>query len=149
MELALATPTEQNSAAEISPRWRSSRIPKVRMNMIRSLMRLALRIKDRRHAFYDPVKGDSYPEVLYEDVMAKDEAMLQWLENIVCHQGIFPSIQLSHSFNADFSQWNWGFCFVKGVPVNPESTKALIERIAFIRHTHYGISVYLTDMPGH
>lgn len=36
-----------------------------------------------------------------------------------------------------------GFCFVKGVPVNPESTKALIERIAFIRHTHYGICVCL------
>jgi trimethyllysine dioxygenase len=33
----------------------------------------------------------------------------------------------------------YGFCFVEGVPVNPESTKALLERIAFIRHTHYGI----------
>lgn len=51
--------------------------------------------------------------------------------------------------NVDFSQWNLGFCFVKGVPVDPESTKALIERIAFVRHTHYGILVYLTDMPGH
>lgn len=29
---------------------------------------------------------------------------------------------------------------MKGVPVNPESTKTLIERIAFIRHTHYGTS---------
>lgn len=33
----------------------------------------------------------------------------------------------------------WGFSFVKGVPIDPESTKTLIERIAFIRHTHYGI----------
>lgn len=24
--------------------------------------------------------------------------------------------------------------------MNPESTKALLERIAFIRHTHYGIT---------
>lgn len=65
------------------------------MNLFRSLTSLALRIMDRPHTFYDPVKGDSYPEVLYEDVMAKDEAMLQWLENIVCHQGKFLSIQLS------------------------------------------------------
>ena len=39
-----------------------------------------------------------------------------------------------------FVQYEWGFCFVKGVPVDPEQTKALIERIAFIRHTHYGIA---------
>ncbi|KAJ5364303.1 Trimethyllysine dioxygenase [Penicillium cataractarum] len=65
---------------------------------------------------YDPQKGDPYPEVVYEEVMSKDTAVLEWLENI----------------------WTWGFCFVKGVPVNPESTKTLIERISFIRHTHYG-----------
>ncbi|KAJ5911379.1 Trimethyllysine dioxygenase [Penicillium subrubescens] len=65
---------------------------------------------------YDPEKGNPYPEVAYEDVMSKDAAVLEWLEKI----------------------WVWGFCFVKGVPVNPESTKTLIERIAFIRHTHYG-----------
>lgn len=43
-------------------------------------------------------------------------------------------------------QWTWGFCFVKGVPIDPQSTKALIERIAFIRHTHYGLS---ESIPGH
>lgn len=37
------------------------------------------------------------------------------------------------------SQYQWGFCFVKGVPVDPESTKTLIERIAHVRHTHYGM----------
>lgn len=26
-----------------------------------------------------------------------------------------------------------------GVPVTPEATQKLIERIAFIRHTHYGM----------
>lgn len=36
-------------------------------------------------------------------------------------------------------KYDWGFCFVKGIPVDPESTKTLIERIAFIRHTHYGM----------
>lgn len=37
-----------------------------------------------------------------------------------------------------FSQYAWGFCFVTGVPIDPEKTKELIERIAFIRLTHYG-----------
>jgi len=32
----------------------------------------------------------------------------------------------------------YGFCFVNGVPVTSEATQALIERIAFIRPTHYG-----------
>jgi trimethyllysine dioxygenase len=36
------------------------------------------------------------------------------------------------------SQYKYGFCYVNGVPVTPEATKSLIERIAFIRHTHYG-----------
>ncbi|KNG84650.1 trimethyllysine dioxygenase TmlH [Aspergillus nomiae NRRL 13137] len=58
----------------------------------------------------------SYPTVLYEEVMSSDEGLCQWLHNIYLH----------------------GFCFVKGVPVDPESTKTLLERIAFIRHTHYG-----------
>lgn len=31
---------------------------------------------------------------------------------------------------------------MKGVPVKPESTKTLIERIAFVRHTHYGTSLF-------
>jgi trimethyllysine dioxygenase len=35
-------------------------------------------------------------------------------------------------------QYKYGFCYVNGVPVSPEATKSLIERIAFIRHTHYG-----------
>uniref|UniRef100_A0A093VRQ0 Trimethyllysine dioxygenase n=1 Tax=Talaromyces marneffei PM1 TaxID=1077442 RepID=A0A093VRQ0_TALMA len=38
------------------------------------------------------------------------------------------------------TQWqiSWGYCLVKGVPVTPEATKKLLERIAFIRETHYG-----------
>ncbi|KAE8333103.1 hypothetical protein BDV39DRAFT_188642 [Aspergillus sergii] len=58
----------------------------------------------------------SYPAVLYGDVMSSDEGLHEWLHKIYLH----------------------GFCFVKGVPVDPESTKTLLERIAFIRHTHYG-----------
>ncbi|KAK0635243.1 hypothetical protein B0T17DRAFT_35738 [Bombardia bombarda] len=34
---------------------------------------------------------------------------------------------------------NWGYVFVDGTPYDdPEATKALLERIAFIRVTHYG-----------
>jgi hypothetical protein len=32
---------------------------------------------------YDPQKGGPYPEVVYEDVMSKDAAVLEWLEKIV------------------------------------------------------------------
>ncbi|KAF8322515.1 Clavaminate synthase-like protein [Clavulina sp. PMI_390] len=46
----------------------------------------------------------------------EDGPMLEWLENVN----------------------KWGFCFVKGVPATPEATQELIERIAFIRVTHYG-----------
>jgi len=35
-------------------------------------------------------------------------------------------------------QFKYGFCYVDGVPVTLEDTKALVERIAFIRETHYG-----------
>ncbi|KAJ5818428.1 Trimethyllysine dioxygenase [Penicillium riverlandense] len=56
------------------------------------------------------------PTVSYEKVMADDKSLLDWLEKIY---------------------WR-GFCFIEGVPVTPEATKDLIERIAFIRHTHYG-----------
>lgn len=38
-----------------------------------------------------------------------------------------------------FMKWDQGFCFVDDVPINPEATQLLIERIAFIRNTHYGM----------
>lgn len=37
-----------------------------------------------------------------------------------------------------FQQVEYGFCFVDAVPVDPEKTKELLERIAFVRITHYG-----------
>ncbi|KAI9370189.1 P-loop containing nucleoside triphosphate hydrolase protein [Aspergillus egyptiacus] len=60
--------------------------------------------------------NNEYPTVSYGDVMANDKGLLSWLEHI----------------------YDWGFCFVKDTPVDPESTEALLKRIAFIRHTHYG-----------
>lgn len=32
----------------------------------------------------------------------------------------------------------YGFCYVDGCPVSPEATQALLERITFVRITHYG-----------
>ncbi|KAA1467348.1 Trimethyllysine dioxygenase [Dentipellis sp. KUC8613] len=57
------------------------------------------------------------PTVNYEEVMAEDGAGLyKWLTNID----------------------KYGFCFVSGVPANPEATEEACKRIGFIRETHYG-----------
>ncbi|KAE8372066.1 trimethyllysine dioxygenase TmlH [Aspergillus bertholletiae] len=72
--------------------------------------------KKMRKFMAHKTSSTSYPTVLYEDVMSNDEGLCEWLHKIYLH----------------------GFCFVKGVPVDPESTKTLLERISFIRHTHYG-----------
>ncbi|KAJ5954445.1 hypothetical protein N7501_008724 [Penicillium viridicatum] len=66
---------------------------------------------------FTPVVGpDQSPRVKYDDVMSDDESLHIWLTHI----------------------WDQGFCFVDDVPVNPEATQFLIERVAFIRNTHYG-----------
>ena len=56
------------------------------------------------------------PLVEYNAVMKSDEGVAEWTAKIE----------------------KYGFCFVNGVPVNPESTEKLLRRIAFIRTTHYG-----------
>ncbi|KAE8215598.1 hypothetical protein CF327_g1127 [Tilletia walkeri] len=56
------------------------------------------------------------PTVSYEDVMGSEEGVLKWCNKIA----------------------QYGFSFVSGVPATPEATQSLIERIAFIRPTHYG-----------
>ncbi|KAI9675548.1 MAG: hypothetical protein M1822_008901 [Bathelium mastoideum] len=56
------------------------------------------------------------PEVDYEAVMQTDEGVRQWCIKIRLY----------------------GFCFVDGCPPTPEATKALLEKISFIRQTHYG-----------
>ncbi|CAG7927831.1 unnamed protein product [Penicillium olsonii] len=66
---------------------------------------------------FNPVPAsDQSPRISYEEVMSDDQRLSVWLQLI----------------------WSRGFCFVDGVPTTPEATKGLIERIAFIRHTHYG-----------
>ncbi|KAF7312126.1 hypothetical protein MIND_00225000 [Mycena indigotica] len=60
---------------------------------------------------------NSVPTVTFEEAMAEDDRGLhKWVSNI-------------HRF---------GFCFVSGVPPNPEATEKLSQRIGFIRETQYG-----------
>ncbi|KAI9832880.1 MAG: hypothetical protein M1819_003910 [Sarea resinae] len=56
------------------------------------------------------------PTVPYKEVMNSDNGVRRWVSNI--HR--------------------YGFSYVDGCPVTPEATEKLLERIAFIRHTHYG-----------
>jgi trimethyllysine dioxygenase len=58
--------------------------------------------------------AQSPPTVSYEEVMSNDEqGLYKWLSNID----------------------TFGFSFVSGVPVTPEATEELCQRIAFIRET--------------
>lgn len=34
--------------------------------------------------------------------------------------------------------WKYGFCFIDNVPVTPEDTEKLVEKLMYIRPTHYG-----------
>ncbi|KAM0178890.1 hypothetical protein ACHAPF_003230 [Botrytis cinerea] len=65
---------------------------------------------------WDSLIGKSPPTVNYEEVMASETGVGKWTRMI----------------------HNYGFCFVDGVPISPEKTQELLERIAFIRPTHYG-----------
>ncbi|KAI9764410.1 MAG: hypothetical protein M1840_008433 [Geoglossum simile] len=60
--------------------------------------------------------GKAPPVVQYEDVMASDKGVAEWTLKIR----------------------TFGFCYVDGCPVSPEKTQGLLERISFIRPTHYG-----------
>ncbi|ORY87573.1 hypothetical protein BCR37DRAFT_1216 [Protomyces lactucae-debilis] len=59
---------------------------------------------------------ESLPTIAYDDIMASDEGVGRWLTQI-------------HTY---------GFSLVDGTPIDPAATQALLERIAFIRQTHYG-----------
>ncbi|OAX84588.1 26S protease regulatory subunit 6A [Emergomyces africanus] len=68
---------------------------------------------ERQFVSNDP---NTYPTVLYDEVMSSDDGVRKWTDQI----------------------YRWGFSFVKGSPPTPEATEKLLERIAFIRPTHYG-----------
>ncbi|CAD6499353.1 BgTH12-03472 [Blumeria graminis f. sp. triticale] len=56
------------------------------------------------------------PTVHHDEIMADDQGVGKWTAKIR----------------------KFGFCYVEKCPVSPEKTKRLIERISFIRETHYG-----------
>lgn len=62
------------------------------------------------------LKAGGLPTVQFEDVMRDDKGVAEWTRKI----------------------YEYGFCMVSGIPATSEATQRLIERIAHIRHTHYG-----------
>jgi trimethyllysine dioxygenase len=56
------------------------------------------------------------PEVDYAGLMAQDAVLLAFLEQV----------------------YRFGFCMVEGVPATPEATRAVAERVAYIRMTIFG-----------
>jgi len=63
-----------------------------------------------------PNNPELYPTVDYDEVTSSDAGVRKWTSQI----------------------FRWGFSFVRDCPVTPEATQKLLERIAFIRPTHYG-----------
>lgn len=70
------------------------------------------------------------------------EKLEYWMSNIAENP---PKIEYQNVMNSDegVKEWTsfirkWGFCYVDGCPVTEKATQELLERIAFIRHTHYG-----------
>jgi trimethyllysine dioxygenase len=63
----------------------------------------------------EQVKNNA-PTIGYDAIMASDDGVKEWLYLIR----------------------KYGFCYVENCPVSPKATEELLQRIAFIRHTHYG-----------
>ncbi|OLL26257.1 Trimethyllysine dioxygenase [Neolecta irregularis DAH-3] len=59
---------------------------------------------------------ESPPTADYKEVMVSDAGVAKWTANIE----------------------GYGFSFIDGVPSTPEATQKLVERIAFVKPTHYG-----------
>ncbi|MCJ1274923.1 hypothetical protein MMC21_002721 [Puttea exsequens] len=66
-------------------------------------------------SFWDASVRQNPPMIDYETIMKSDDGVKEWTSLIR----------------------KWGFCFVDGCPVSGDATRKLIERIAFIRSTHY------------
>lgn len=64
--------------------------------------------------------------------MADDKGVGAWTAKIVSQ-----SFEMKED-NTYSEQRQYGFCYVDGCPVSPEKTQELLERISFIRVTHYG-----------
>ncbi len=62
-----------------------------------------------------------------------DAGVGKWTAIIVSHQ--LPG----QSSVTELDKYKHGICYVDGCPVDPQATQSLLERVAHIRHTHYGI----------
>lgn len=72
--------------------------------------------KKSSYTLWDASIAANPPSVHYDEVMADDKGVAAWTAKIR----------------------EFGFCYVDDCPVSPEKTKELLERISFIRMTHYG-----------
>ncbi|KAH8791440.1 trimethyllysine dioxygenase, partial [Hyaloscypha finlandica] len=78
--------------------------------------------KEEKQMRVDPYKywgteiESNPPSVHYDEIMADEKGVGAWTAKIR----------------------EYGFCYVDECPVTPEKTQELLERIAFIRQTHYG-----------
>lgn len=72
--------------------------------------------KPERRLWDRAALGNSLPSTPYADIMASDEGLFSWLQQILVY----------------------GFAIATDTPPTPEATQALCERIAYIRQTIFG-----------
>uniref|UniRef100_A0A060T364 Trimethyllysine dioxygenase n=1 Tax=Blastobotrys adeninivorans TaxID=409370 RepID=A0A060T364_BLAAD len=87
---------------------------------------------------YDPVfskeRQDNTPKVPQTFWVKTDvEGKLPTVEYKAVMEGDIPGVQ-----EWTRKLYEYGFCMISGVPTSPEATEKLVERLAYIRHTHYG-----------
>jgi hypothetical protein len=85
-----------------------------------------------RPQYFDATIAESPPTIEYQKVMSNDQGVGEWATLIVC------PVAPTKVYTAYAFQRKHGFCYVDGCPPTPEATESLLERIAFIRRTHYG-----------
>ena len=67
--------------------------------------------------------------------MSSEDGVKEWTSLIVFDRAACECI-----FQTKALQRRYGFAFVENCPVTPDATEKLLERIAFIRPTHYGLA---------
>lgn len=83
-----------------------------------------------RHS-YSPVleKSEPEPQILWGKDILESPPIISYTEVMKDDAGVGQWLSLIQRF---------GFAFVKDTPIDPDATQKLLERIAFIRVTHYG-----------
>lgn len=83
---------------------------------------------------YDPVLVSNKTEEIQRKLWDSDTIRKNW-----------PAVEFKDVIDSDKGVADWvlkiyqyGFCMVDSVPANPEDTQKLIERLSYIKPTHYG-----------